>query len=724
MEYVGCIVLLVLAMTIAPLLVALAAFSRLNKLEREVRELKSRLGPVVPQPAPATQTSPPIIEQPVSAPPPIVPPPLPAPPIASPREPFNWESLVGVKLFAWIGGLAFFLGVVFFVKYAFENNLVTPVMRIAIGAVVGVLLVCVGAFSATRRYRVPAQSLCATGLLVLYADIYAAHALYALVSLTAASLLMCVVTAVALWLATHLDAQSVVWLAALGGYLTPGLFWSGQSNALVLFGYIALLNFAFAILGNIKQWRYLVLLAAIATVASEIGWATDFFGPAHGELTRRVLLLFQAQFLAICVARERVEHGDNWSASALALLAGAALLFCIAAADEQQKYTGEFVYPVLFFTNVALLALAAVRREHVKPDRVAAALAFTALALTWLAEWGWHYSAFGPPNAGFAVIWYIAIALLFVAAPYFCGTDRLWPWSIVSAGAALQFWFVYRLIVSRFPHVSPFVLPLVFAAPLAGNLAYLVRRLLLPLASADTRLATQIVGLLFFISLVCPVQFKREWITLGWAIEGVALLVAYRFVPNAQLRIIALLVASAAFARLTFNPAVFEYHKRTPLRIWNWYLYAYGITALCLFTMARLYRDGTGDRLTRVAHPLLYSMATLLLFLLLNIEIADYFSLGPTLTFAFTGDFARDMTYSIAWALFAFALLLIGIFRDVRAVRFSAMALLCLTLAKLFLHDLDQLSQLYRVAAFLAVAAIAVVASFAYQRFLSPRAQL
>ena len=56
----------------------------------------------------------------------------------------------------------------------------------------------------------------------------------------------------------------------------------------------------------------------------------------------------------------------------------------------------------------------------------------------------------------------------------------------------------------------------------------------------------------------------------------------------------------------------------------------------------------------------------------------------------------------------------------VRALRFSAVALLCLALAKLFLHDLDALSQLYRIAAFITVAIIAIVASFAYQRFLSP----
>jgi len=44
--------------------------------------------------------------------------------------------------------------------------------------------------------------------------------------------------------------------------------------------------------------------------------------------------------------------------------------------------------------------------------------------------------------------------------------------------------------------------------------------------------------------------------------------------------------------------------------------------------------------------------------------------------------------------------------------------LLSVTILKLFLHDLSQLDQLYRIAAFVVVAIIAIFASFLYQRFL------
>ena len=112
-------------------------------------------------------------------------------------------------------------------------------------------------------------------------------------------------------------------------------------------------------------------------------------------------------------------------------------------------------------------------------------------------------------------------------------------------------------------------------------------------------------------------------------------------------------------------------------------------------------------------------MATLLIFLLINIEIADLFSEGRYVAFDFTGNFARDMTYSIAWSLFALGLIIIGVRRDAQVVRYAGLALMGITLLKLFLHDLTRLDALFRIGAFIGVAVILIFASWLYQRFLS-----
>jgi uncharacterized membrane protein len=75
--------------------------------------------------------------------------------VAEPKEPFSLERFMGVKLFAWLGGVAMFFGVILFVKYAFENNLIPPAVRIALGFVTGTGLL-IGGLATHRlpKYRV------------------------------------------------------------------------------------------------------------------------------------------------------------------------------------------------------------------------------------------------------------------------------------------------------------------------------------------------------------------------------------------------------------------------------------------------------------------------------------------------------------------------------------------------------------------------------------------
>ena len=894
--------------------------------------------PVAPTPAPPAAVSEPRV--------PSIPPPLPwestartasasAPPPPTPAAPaIDWESFLGVKLFAWLGGFILFLGVVFLVKYSFDNELITPLGQVLIAAVVGVVLVGAGWFTARRNYRVPGQSLCATGVLVLYATAFGAHSYYSLFSLTTAFLLMSVVTIGAFLFAVRLDAQVIVVLGLAGGFLTPLLLTNGE-NALRLFGYVALLNTGIAAVALRKRWDYVLILAAIGTIATQWLWMPLQAPRAAAGFW--VFLVLQAQFLAVAWLRQRFEPAEPWSTRAavatacsslafgfwlltftalarrpgfffgftfladVGLLAlafirpnpariasaagaivftllaswtagylenrfllwalGAYLLFAVvhagfsvwpprsepaaSAPRTWQRYVpllallllfiavwkGETSFAVwacallvngiavavawstrsiaaLVFALVATLATAGLwivtappvsenvlgilvvvggfgvffagaatflgrslgvgetdARRHV--PTLAAAMPFVlllmlvaklpvpnptlvfivallmavvllglgivsqtswiaavALAFTWALEREWHSLYFSQPVALLALGWYVAFWLVFTAYPFFASEERsLVPWAVGAMSGILHFWLIFELVESAYPALRNGLLPAVFVLPYAFGVWHLITKRGAAPASGDTRIAWQGGAALLFVSLIFPVQFEREWITLGWAVEGLLLLVLFRFVPNAGLRLVAAALLSVAFVRLALNPAVLDYHPRARTPIWNWYLYAYGVTSICLFAGARAVHEYRDSTIARVVPRLLYTLGAILTFLLLNIQIADYFSIGPTLTFSFTGNFARDMTYSIAWALFAFALLLVGMKNKTKAVRYAGVALLFVTLLKLFLHDLINLGPLFRIGAFIGVALILIVASFVYQRFLAPAAK-
>lgn len=896
--------------------------------------------PPPPPPPPVPAMPPPLISRPTppALPTAAPPPPGPAVPPPPPPKPFDWEAFFGVKLFAWIGGFVLFLGIVFLVKYSFENNLITPAMRVAIGTVLGLSLIVTGWLTATRRYRVSGQSLCATGVLVLYGNIFAAHVFYHLIELMPAFAAMAMVTGAAFFLAVRMNAQVIVILGLLGGFLTPVLLSTGVDNPAGLFGYIAVLNIGIAAVALRKRWDYLVLLAAAGTILMEFAWADKFFAVSKANIAFAVFLGFEALFLAIFALARRRNVPTNWTAGAAASVCLAAIAwgFCLlsyrefglrpgflftyiflaeagllalallrekstmlvplaagivfiflgiwtahylndallwwalggyvafsilhagfavwprTAADETgasawQSYlpllplaliwicvskneTSSAVWICLLTLNLVCVSVAFLRRSIIAiaaaivltfisaflwitigpsdidlrsflivaassgifffsvsffaarrffPDSpyvgralpaLAAALPFVlvmlamaklpavnptpyfatafffcvlllglgvvarsswialiALVSGWLLQGEWHSLHYARDLAGYGALaldWHLGFFLIFFAYPFFSAEDRKsLPWAVSALAGPLHFALIYAIITKTFPGLRNGLTPAAFIVPYAFGTLFLVRQRQANPASGDARLAWQAGAALFFITLIFPIQFDREWITLGWALEGLALIWLFPLVPNRGLRYVGVGLLCLAFVRLALNPAVLEYHQRTPTPIWNWYLYAYGITIVCLFLGGWLFRTRRESQFDRTAPTLLYSLGAILAFLLLNIEIADYFSIGPTLTFSFTGNFARDMTYSIAWALYAFALLLVGMRQKTRWVRYSGLALLVVTLAKLFLHDLSQLNQLYRIGAFIGVAIILIVASFVYQRFLVPKVE-
>ena len=119
-------------------------------------------GPVPP--APSSRPHPP---------PPTAPP---TPPVA-PRKPLDWESLISVRAFAWLGGAALFLAMGLFLQYSIQHNLIPPAVRVAIGLLVGAIALAGGDWLRSKADRA-GQAMAGAGVAILYASLFAAHSLY------------------------------------------------------------------------------------------------------------------------------------------------------------------------------------------------------------------------------------------------------------------------------------------------------------------------------------------------------------------------------------------------------------------------------------------------------------------------------------------------------------------------------------------------------------------
>ena len=132
-------------------------------------------------------------------------------------------------------------------------------------------------------------------------------------------------------------------------------------------------------------------------------------------------------------------------------------------------------------------------------------------------------------------------------------SDKVVPWAVAAMAGPLQFFLVHRLVKAAYPNEFMGLLPAAFAVLPLLSLVVVLKK---TLAANPTRM-TQLawfggVGL-FFITLIFPIQFDRQWITIGWALEGAALLWLFHRVPHPDLRLAGIGLLVAAFLRLTLN---------------------------------------------------------------------------------------------------------------------------------------------------------------------------
>jgi hypothetical protein len=357
---------------------------------------------------------------------------------------------------------------------------------------------------------------------------------------------------------------------------------------------------------------------------------------------------------------------------------------------------------------------------------------FTALAVIPAAVAGFLFEYQSPrggiPNWTDQLAFITPIYLAFIAYPLLlgrrAGAARAPYVAVVLASTVYFFQARVSLLAGGYGGVIG-ALPVVEAGLISLVLAQLVRleraRGGVPRTSEElTRLALIAGAALGFITVAIPLQLQRNWITIGWALEGAALAWLYRRIPHKGLLLFAGSLLAVVFVRLAMNPSVLTYEPRGVTRVWNWYLYTYLLCAAALAIAGRFLAttDDVIPRLGARLSALLPGGAAVMLFLLLNIEIADFYAIGPTITFNFTAGLAQDLTYTLGWAVFAVALLGVGIMTHSRAGRMAAIGLIAAATVKCALHDLWRLGGLYRVGSLVGLAICLFLITLALQKFV------
>ncbi len=180
------------------------------------------------------------------------------------------------------------------------------------------------------------------------------------------------------------------------------------------------------------------------------------------------------------------------------------------------------------------------------------------------------------------------------------------------------------------------------------------------------------------------------------------------------------LLAAAVFIIIVFNLGVSENPLFTGEPVGgpfiNLILLGYVLPALLAGVLAFI----TYDTRPRWYSSTAAATALALALAYLSLEIRTLYH-GPVLTEGATSD-AEQYTYSAVWLLFGVALLAAGILLRSLTLRIASAAVVMLTVLKVFLIDMSDLTGIYRALSFLGLGVVLIGIGWFYQRLLFPRA--
>jgi uncharacterized membrane protein len=698
---------------------------RLQELERRVEELeRSRRPPERAAERPLTPTAPryPAAPAPKPVPPSAAPsvvssePPRPA--VPAPRA--DLETLIGGSLLNRVGMLAVFLGAAYFLKLAYDNQWIGPLGRTVAGLLAGIGFFLAGERLRGRGLNAYGQVLSGGGIAILYLSLFAAYQFWHLLSQPVAFLCMAAVTATATLLAARTEAPFIALLGALGGFLTPALLSTGVDNQVGLFSYVILLNLGLLVTAYLRGWGFLSLTAFALTQVTWIGWASAFYERAKWVPTHTFLILLFGLFIAGAGALRKRQTGAL--PAVLAALNGLAFfLGSVLNLWEEPRW-------LLTFFILANGALALLLRGPA--GAWARRIAFTLTVLPWLL---WFAIEYGPELRALSVVFltlFFIVHLASGAAAFFRERRASSPEiGVAFANAAFFYGSLYGLLREDYPDLMG---PL---AVLVGVPYFLLGQKLYRRSPEALLPVYILLGIaLTFVTLAIPIQLHQHWITLAWAVEGAILTWVGFKAESPTTRRAAAVVLVLAVGRLVFYDASLAdgvYRALANRRVFIW-----GAVAASLLLSASFFKRGAASLVeSERRFPDVYVItAAVLLLILGSYEVNDYFRHRLTLERAqlplgwresLIGlQYQARMSLSVFWAVYAGLLVVLGISRDYRPIRWLGIGVLGLTAFKVFLVDLASLAQIYRVVSLVVTGIVFLGASYLYQRLVGKKAAL
>jgi uncharacterized membrane protein len=689
---------------------------RLDLLERRTEALAERLRrlegemvaePVVTRTAPSVR--PRVVEERVS-----VARPRPAARVHPPRPPqqkMAMEDLLGGRVLAWLGGIAVLVGIAFFFALAISQGWIGPGARTLIAGAGALVLLGAGIWLHDHKGRTDAAlAAVSTAVAGLFATVTVAAQVYHLVPALAGLLLAAAVGALATTLAVRWESRGVAALGIVGCLLAPVLV-GAPSNL----GSMAFLLVAGAAASGVllwQRWDWLALAAFAVSAPQWIGWLVS--GPFVGTALV-VLTGFGALNVAGAIGFELRNPREELRRSATFLLALNALALATAGwfwlAGNDHRTIGE-----LWLVGIAALHLGLGLTER-RLARVSHEMGLVSLVLgVAVADVAYGLIASGPALAVGWAAGAVGFAVIRKRSKDGSADQML---AQVGLGAHVGLALIRTLVADAPPsgvtgHGAGMISAAVALSALAAACfasAHLTRD-----GHVEFRVALDVVGLAA-LAYLTAILLDGSALAIAWAGEGMTLAQIAKRSDDRAAGFAALAFAGLAGAHASLieaPPSALVYGVHNVLGSAGTLLFVGGAT----LRVAQIVPVGERQRIG------LYGSGALLLLFAASVAVVSAFQPGTSGAELSIFDLGvrqqGQVVLSAMWSVVGVVALVVGLRRDIRGVRIAALALLLVTVGKVFLFDLATLTSVYRVASFVGLGLPLLTAAFAWQR-MRPR---
>jgi uncharacterized membrane protein len=647
------------------------------------------------------------------------------------------EQKIGTSWILIAGIVTSIVGVGFFLKYAYDNDLIGPLGRVAIAAVGGLVALFVGEVTRRRGYGLAAKGVTSLGFATLYAAVFSAYRFYGLIGSAPAFVLAILITASAMLYAVALDEIIIAFFSLLGGFLTPVLVSTGENRPMALFGYVLVLGTGAILCSYYRKWRAVTVLSFVGTYLLYTGWFEKFYRPEilKSQTPEQIaialgwLAVFFIVYLILPVLYGLVRKSAARREDVMLVLANAVVTFYYLWTILFDKFRTELAFCAVGLC-LAHLALMTVATKRCKDDialrlsllviglffltiAIPLYLKMYAVAIAWSAEAivltivGLRYRSVWT-QAGGAIALLLSFAQLMLNLPMHKGAfavvlnPAFGSWCFVAA-TVVACHLIYRNkselikdtqgVVSQFLYaVAGLLLFAAIAQEWYWHLRYNIAAAtafpqelfitgMLPLFAVFT--------LLFVIRPICP---------QGMLLKGAATILA---------------IASALFTMISFP----EIYRRSFAIFANTEFAIAVLLIAALFASALLLKHRQDEDENTLVFAIVFALLGIVaLWVLISEEIYLYWScrnryLQPTPNW----QLLANMYTSIAWAAYGIALMVVGFWRKIKTLRYAALGLFGVLLVKVFVMDMSTVKNVYRIAAFLATGVTLVAVSYLYQ---------